>query len=325
MMRRPNKKIHLTKNSFAILHVIFSSYDAEQAQKNKGELAMRPTGLIILSAAVFFIQGCTTLHYMKINVVETEGQRVIYNDGKETVLSLKKHFVTLTPYRELIVANGKTLFIIFIQNFGSDLITISSANISVTFEGNTEKWISQRINVQSYNELLLEIVAEETSQRRAAAWMAVAGAINAQNAARSTSTTYNSGNAYGSYSANSYGTYANNPYSMNTTGNLNSSFSGYSTTTTYDPAKAQELANQNNQNIINNLNNIAAQSKSRREFLEAFVMKSQTIMPGQSYGGLVYCDTRAMNHKVEGNFKVVISVDGEDHIFNISRHFHSSQ
>lgn len=281
--------------------------------------------LWIFTALIWILQGCTTARYMEMDAVESADQTVVYNEGKETIVSQKKHFVSLAPYRELNPANGKTSFILFVQNFGDEPITIGSNNVSVIFEGNTEKWESQNINVQSYNELMLEIEAEEAKQRRAATWAAVAGAINAQNAAKSTSTTYNSGTAYGTYNSNSYGSYATNPYSINTTGNVSGSYSGYSTTTTYDPAKAQALANQNSQNFQNNVTNIAAQAQSSRQLIETLVMKTQTIVPGQSYGGLVVTDTRAMNYKAEGNFLIVVSIDGEVHRFTINRSLHSSQ
>ena len=280
---------------------------------------------ILLILMLIILQGCSSVYYMKMEAVKTDGQKVIYNDGKETLVSQKTNFVSLAPYRELNLANGKTSFILFVQNMGEKPITVSKDNVSVTFKGTTEKWASQSINVQSYNDIILEIEAEEAKQRRAAAWLAVANAINAQNAARSTTTTYNSGSVYGNYNANSYGTYANNPYSMNTMGNLSGTYSGYSTTTTYDPAKAQALANQNNQNFRNNLNNIAAQAQSSRQLIDALFMKTQTIMPGQSHGGLVVSDTRSMNQEVEGNFEVVVSVGEEKHKFIINRSFYSKQ
>jgi len=280
---------------------------------------------ILLIIMFVILQGCSSVYYMKMDAVETDGQKVIYNDGKETIVSQMTHFVSLAPFRELNSANGKTSFILFVQNLCDEPITVSNDNVSVTFRGTTEKWASQNIKVQSYNDIILEIESEEAKQRSAAAWLAVANAINAQNAARSTSTTYNSGSVYGNYNANSYGTYANNPYSMNTMGNLSGTYSGFSTTTTYDPAKAQELTNQNNQNFRNNLNNIAAQAQSSRQLIDALFMKAQTIMPGQSHGGLVVSDTRSMNQEVEGNFEVVVSVGKEEHRFIINRSFHSKQ
>lgn len=53
--------------------------------------------------------------------------------------------------------------------------------------------------------------------------------------------------------------------------------------------------------------------------VEKLVLKPQAIMPGQSCSGLVVCDTRDMNYKVEGDFQVVVSVNGEDHKFTFNR------
>jgi hypothetical protein len=56
--------------------------------------------------------------------------------------------------------------------------------------------------------------------------------------------------------------------------------------------------------------------------VEELVIKPQTLLPGENSGGLVVCDTRDMNDKVEGNFKVVVSVDDEEHEFTFSRNLY---
>ncbi|WP_163836998.1 hypothetical protein [Spartinivicinus ruber] len=262
---------------------------------------------------------------MKLDAVKYSDQSEIYNNGKKTIISQKKHFVALAPYQEIYYSNTKTSFVLFIQNMGEYPVTVSPDNVQVTFINNTPGQPQKNVKVQSYNEIMLEIEAEEARQRQAAAWTAIAGALNALSAATSTSTTYSSGTGYGSYNSNSYGTYANTPYSINTLGNVSGNYSGYSTTTTYDPTKAQILANQNNQNFRNNLNNIAIQAQSSRQFVEELVMQTQTIMPGGSHGGLVVTDTRDMNHKIEGAFQVVVTVDKEEHNFTINRKYHNNQ
>ncbi|MBM7457310.1 hypothetical protein HNR62_003222 [Oceanisphaera litoralis] len=159
----------------------------------------------------------------------------------------------------------------------------------------------------------------------AAAWAAVAGAINASTAAYNTSTTYNSGNTYGSYNSNSYGNYGYKPYSVNTYGNYSGSYSGVSTTTIYDPAKAQALANQNSQNFRSSLDSIAARVQNKRQIIEQLVMKAQTIPPGNGHGGLIVTDTRKLNHKIEGDFEVVVKVGNEEHIFVVNRSFYNQK
>jgi len=275
--------------------------------------------LLILTTTVLVIQGCNTVHYVKMAATPSSDQKVVYNDGKETIVSQKKHFVSLAPYHELNTASGKTSFVLFVQNLGEVPITVTSGKVSILFEGKTKEWASNPINVLSYNDMILEVEEEESSERTAAAWAAALGAVSASMAATSTTSTYSSGTAYGTYNSSSYGSYSYNPYTMNTTGNMSGSYSGYSTSTTYDPAKAQALANQNSLNFQNNLKDITAKAQSNRQLIERLVMKSQTIGPGQSHGGLVVADTRAMDQKVEGDFKIVVSVDEEKYEFAISR------
>lgn len=61
------------------------------------------------------------------------------------------------------------------------------------------------------------------------------------------------------------------------------------------------------------------QNQVLRDMLPGVVMKPQTTMPGSSYSGIVVCDTRDIDSKIEGNFKVVVSVDGEEHKFTFKR------
>ena len=52
-------------------------------------------------------------------------------------------------------------------------------------------------------------------------------------------------------------------------------------------------------------------------------MKAQTISPGQGHGGLVVTETRSFNHKDEGNFEIIVSIGGEEHIFTVNRSLHT--
>jgi len=63
---------------------------------------------------------------------------------------------------------------------------------------------------------------------------------------------------------------------------------------------------------------IAAKAQSNRQLIERLVMKAQTIGPGQSHGSSIVADTRAMNQKVEGNFKISVSVEDEKYEFTVS-------
>jgi hypothetical protein len=57
----------------------------------------------------------------------------------------------------------------------------------------------------------------------------------------------------------------------------------------------------------------------QEKYIEEFVIKPHVLLPGESSDGLVVCDTRDMNGKVEGDFQVVVSVDDEEHEFIFNR------
>lgn len=56
-----------------------------------------------------------------------------------------------------------------------------------------------------------------------------------------------------------------------------------------------------------------------REALDDFVVKPQTIMPGDSCSGIFICDTSEMDPETEGSFRVIVSVEREEHQFTFNR------
>ena len=73
------------------------------------------------------------------------------------------------------------------------------------------------------------------------------------------------------------------------------------------------------EDLKNDIKAMRWQNEMLRDMLPGVVMKPQITMPGGSYSGIVVCDTRAIDSKIEGNFKVVVSVDGEEHKFTFKR------
>lgn len=278
------------------------------------KIGLRIASLIVLSSLV----GCATTQYVEMKAVKTGEQEVVFNNGKEILVSKKKLFVTLAPFKQVREAQETTAFVLFVYNLGSKPVNVSSDIVRVEYLDKTSSTPST-IKVFSYNDMIVAAEQEEERQRKAAAWAAVAGAVNASNAAYSSTNTYSSGNVNGTYNSNTYGNYGSSAYSANTTGNYNGSYSGHSSTTTYDPAKAQALANQNSQQFKNNLDRIAANAQTNRELIEQLVLKPQTVPPEQSYGGLVVADTTSLNHNNEGQFRIIVDVDGEQHSFTMSR------
>ena len=49
------------------------------------------------------------------------------------------------------------------------------------------------------------------------------------------------------------------------------------------------------------------------------MLRPQVIMPGESVSGIFVCDTSEMNKKVEGDFKITVTIGGEEHKFIFTR------
>ncbi|MFC1840936.1 hypothetical protein ACFL1N_15270 [Thermodesulfobacteriota bacterium] len=49
------------------------------------------------------------------------------------------------------------------------------------------------------------------------------------------------------------------------------------------------------------------------------MLKPQVIMPNESVSGIFVCDTSKMKDNIEGNFKITVTIDGEEHKFIFSR------
>ena len=53
--------------------------------------------------------------------------------------------------------------------------------------------------------------------------------------------------------------------------------------------------------------------------MRELILKPQLIAPHKSIMGIVACDTREIPEDMEGNFLVVLSIDGEEYEFTFSR------
>jgi hypothetical protein len=60
-------------------------------------------------------------------------------------------------------------------------------------------------------------------------------------------------------------------------------------------------------------------NETLRETMPEFFMKPQTIMPGNNCTGIVVFDTRDLGSQVEGNYKIVVLIDNEEHKFTFNR------
>lgn len=243
--------------------------------------------LLILIGSILFIQSCAPA--LKMAAVTTSDQKVAY-DG--TIISQKKHLVSLSPYRELDVAKDKTLFMLVVQNGGEDSINIDNGNISVMFEGNSEEWLSKSINVQSLNDFLDDLADEYSNKEKNYFYSKlnhIKSKLEIQSAMSGSSSSLDS-------------------ISSSSPRSSSSSSSG-----------VDDIVEPMIEDLNYDIELMRANNELLRESLKEIVLKPQTIVPDNSYSGIVVCDTSAMDKDVQGNFQVTVSLDGEEHRFTFRR------
>ena len=210
---------------------------------------------MLLLAILFFCSCSQKLH---IEAVPSLNQVI---DHKGFVTSELKHAVSISYYDKISKNQGKTLFMIIVENYGDKEIDISNDNISVIFKGNSPGWAWRNINLLSSSELLFDISARDSHQKD--------------------STNFQS-----------------DDITAGVTGG-NTSHAG----------ESRELK--------------GAIKRSRSAMLKyslpRIVLKPQKIKPNGSMTGIFVCDTHEMGDKLEGSFKITVSIDGEKHEFTFKR------
>ena len=68
-----------------------------------------------------------------------------------------------------------------------------------------------------------------------------------------------------------------------------------------------------------NLEAMRQQNQALRETLPEILMTPQTLIPGTTLHGIFICDTTGMDANMEGKFRIIVSVDGEEHKFSFNR------
>lgn len=120
--------------------------------------------LLTLMVAFLFLHSCATSPTTKLEAVASMDQKTAY-DG--TIISQKKHLVSLSPYPELDnaiteigLAKDKIKFMLTVQNCGEEQIDIGYDNISVIFEGTGMDQTSNKIDIQSVDEFMRDFDKE---------------------------------------------------------------------------------------------------------------------------------------------------------------------
>jgi len=73
------------------------------------------------------------------------------------------------------------------------------------------------------------------------------------------------------------------------------------------------------ENLKYNLEAMRRQNQTLRAILPSILITPQSLMPGNTLSGIFICDTSGMDTNMEGKFRIIVSIDGEEHKFSFSR------
>ena len=245
------------------------------------KIAMKVSVVFLLMGSILFIQGCAKTQSVKMSAVASREQRTAY-DG--TIISRKKHIVSLSPYAELggavfNLSKYKTIFMLSVENCDKEPISIGFDNITVILEGNSKDLVLKKISVQSYDDFIKDFETLYNDYEKTFIY----------------NTIYD------------YYRLWEDSQLMYEASDGEAQF-----------ITAEELTDRMyvfERKIIN----MRAQNKAFQDMLPGYILKQKTIIkPGTSYSGIVICDTHDLDPKIEGSFQITVSVDGEEHRFTFN-------
>ena len=242
-----------------------------------------------------FLNGCATY---QLSGIPSDDQKCVFRDGRKTMFSQKENIVAIAAKEKTVSGNARLEFIVAVNNMTSDEVVFSTDNISAT-ANNLESPDSVDLHVYSYEELVRE---EEKSRTWQAIGAALSGAVDSMNAA-------NAGysNTYGNYSGSTYSNYGT---SYNTYGTYSA--------TTYDYGAAQAAQNAANSKMNAEMSRIGAEGKAALNELSATILKTQTVFPGEWYGGVVQVDAPS-GTPAESKVDLLVTFGDDEHTFCFNR------
>ena len=244
--------------------------------------------LFILAASMIFFQGCAPSKVFKVTTVEMTA--VPYPDQKigfdETVTSLKKHFVSMSPYSMMSIWD-RTMFMMSVQNLGKEPVDISRDNITVKFKDSSGLGITNTLRVSPLHEVMSDFETDSKKKELEVIGAAFSGPLAAPR-----------GNPAG---ANNF-----------TDDSFNSPF-------TVQDAAFDLLGG------MGILQTMHEQNQQILDAMPDFIMSPQIIVPGDTYTGVLVCNMKQTTPAIDGTFEISVSVDGDKHTFAFNRRFTTSK
>lgn len=240
---------------------------------------MRVLGIVALGAA---LSGCVTNNETVQFKASNPQQQAMMRDGQPALVSKSKSSIVLvrTASRQL-QANGRPVFVIGINNLGKQPVDFRVGQVEAI----------QHVGATDYSMQVVtfEMLQQEERNRQVA--MAILGGVAA------------AGNAY-SASRAGYGTYTT---------------PGGRTGTFYSPTAAAIA--QNNAAVQNEAIFAATIESGQRNMvaLEQAVIKDNTLMPGEWYGGQLHIAPPTDQAGGLKSYTIVITVGQDRHVVDIAQ------
>ncbi|MDO9413076.1 MAG: hypothetical protein Q7T81_10935 [Pseudolabrys sp.] len=243
--------------------------------------------ILIAVLAAGFCTACTTTETVQFKA--QADQQSIIRDGQAALVSRKKKSVVIArPASRQFQIGGRPVFVLAINNLTKTPENFLVSNVQVTQVVRDE---AVPLKVITYEMLVQE---EKTRQVFAAVATGLSAGANAYSASRA-----------GYYNANSTVYTPRGAYQVHTT--------GYSPTAA---AIAQSNASAQNAEMINAT---IERGQQNLAMLEQGVIKDNTLMPGEWYGGQLHIAPLASDEGPAKNYTIAVVVGGERHEINVAQ------
>lgn len=249
-----------------------------------------------LAGIVLALAGCNSIQQYSFQ--PGSGQMVINRDGLQGIVSRKARSVVVVSNARRGPAVGYRRVAVGIQNISNAPLNFNFGDVEIYQTKNGDP--TRPMTVVTYERLVNE---EKTRQVIGAILLGAAAGANAYAASQA-----GHGTAYGTVNTTSYGRYG----TYNSTSNVAVNY--------YDPginyAAQANAAAQNAQMMAN----ASANAEQNLAALENGVIKSNTMMPGEWYGGQLFFEApTAMGEQADlKTFLIRIRVGADVHQFNVT-------
>jgi len=238
-------------------------------------------------ALAFICSACVTTEPVQFH--PTAEQQSLVRDGQPAIVSTQKSSIAiLRPAARQFQVGGRPVFILAIYNRSSQPQNFRIANVSAIQQLNGTE---APLNVITYKQLVNE---EQTRQAFRAIGTGLAAAGNSMSAAQA---------GYFHSNATVYG--PGGTYNVTTT--------GYSPTAA---AIAQSSANAQNAQMINAT---IEQGRANMTMLERAVIKDDTLLPGEWYGGQLHIQPLISQDGPMKLYSITVRIGADAHQFQISQ------